>query len=83
MQCSNCQKHWNNKSKLWSWTSIKPLKEQENTKAAETAGVNLGFITNVNKKLLLVVVYIAAQLTFRDQNGISCVFGRTSFFEEQ
>lgn len=51
-------------------------------KAAETAVVILGSITNVNKKLLLVVVYIAAQLRCRDQNGIFCKFGRTSCFKE-
>lgn len=42
-------------------------------KAAETAVFILRFITKVNKKLLLFVVYIAAQLTCRDQNGIFCV----------
>lgn len=61
----------------------KCLKEQENTKAAGTTVVILGSITSVNKKLFFVVVYIAAQLTCRDQNGIFCEFGRTSFFEEQ
>lgn len=52
-------------------------------KAAGTTVVILGSITSVNKKLGFVVVYIAAQLTCRDQNGIFCEFGRTSFFEEQ
>lgn len=52
-------------------------------KAAETAVVILGSVTNVNKKLLLAAVYIAVQLICRDQNGVFCVFGRTSFCEEQ
>lgn len=52
-------------------------------KTAVTAVVILGSITNDNKRLLFVVFYIAAQLTCRDQNGIFCEFGRTSFFEEQ
>jgi len=47
-------------------------------KAAETAVVIFGSITNVNKKLLSVVVYVAAQLTCGDQNGIFCEFGKTA-----
>lgn len=77
---SNCQKPWNSKSELWTLIS-EDIIGQENTKAAGIAVFISISLTAANKRLAFVVVYIAAKLTCRDQNGIFQVWQK--IFEDQ